>query len=162
MTARLHFNRFDDWREAREALPAARRAARNALRRGPGGGRSAPEAGPEELSFTCLSADEIAEMNRRYLDRRGATDVIAFPLSGPGSELTGDVYLCPPVARESARARGIPPSEEVVRLVAHGALHVLGHEHPEGDERENSAMFRLQEEIVARALRGRSEDGTGR
>lgn len=176
MTVELHFNRFGEWPAARRARPTAERAARDALRRpapsggsgegasaGPGGVRSADDvgdggsggAGPEggEVSFTCLAADEIADLNRRYLDRDGPTDVIAFPLSDPDLPPVGDVYLCPEVARESAGERGLPAAEEVVRLVAHGALHVVGHTHPEGEGRETSEMFRLQEEIVRRALR---------
>lgn len=158
MTVELHFNRFEEWPAAREALPAAGRAAREALSgSGPAEGDDGDEAdagGPErgEVSFTCLSADEIAEMNRRYLDRDRPTDVIAFPLSDPDAPPVGDVYLCPDLARESAEERGLPPAEEIVRLVAHGALHVLGHVHPEGEGRESSEMYRLQEEIVERAI----------
>lgn len=165
MTVELHFNRFDEWPAAREALPAAERAAREALC-----GRDAPESDdadhPDardfpnrgEVSFTCLAADEIAELNRRYLERDRPTDVIAFPLSDSDAPPMGDVYLCPDVARESAEERGLPPAEEVVRLVTHGALHLLGHVHPEGEGRESSEMYRLQEEIVERA---REESGGG-
>ena len=37
-----------------------------------------------------------------------------------------------------------------MRLLVHGVLHVLGHDHPEGEDRYGSAMFRLQEELVDR------------
>lgn len=154
MTAELHFNRFAEWRASREARPAAERAAREALSTPPPdvGAEAAPSA--VEVSFTCLGADEIAGMNRRYLDRERPTDVIAFPLAGPGGGLVGDVYLCPEVAREAADERGIPADREVVRLVVHGALHVLGWEHPEGPGRESSEMYRLQEEILDRVVGG--------
>ena len=159
MTVELHFNRFDEWTAAREALSAAERAARDALsRRDPPEGDGGESPGGE-VSFTCLAADEITEMNRRYLDRDRPTDVIAFPLSDPDAPPVGDVYLCPDVARESAAERGLPAAEEIVRLVVHGALHVLGHVHPEGEGRESSEMYRLQEEIVERALEG---DAPGR
>jgi probable rRNA maturation factor len=39
--------------------------------------------------------------------------------------------------------------EELARVAVHGALHVLGHDHPEGAGRVHSAMWRLQETIVA-------------
>lgn len=154
MTVELHFNRFGEWPAARRALPAARRAAREALRGrdGPGGNPVTDAADGGEVSFTCLPTGEITEMNRRYLDRDRPTDVIAFPLSAPGGPPVGDVYLCPEVAEESAEERGLPASEEVVRLVAHGALHVLGHDHPEEEGRASSEMYRLQERIVRRAL----------
>lgn len=157
MTAELHFNRFDEWPEAREALPAAEQAAREALASRPADGTSHPSAAgaggtPAEVSFTCLTAEEISEMNRRYLGRDRPTDVIAFPLDGPDGRLLGDVYLCPEAAREAAEERGLPASEEVVRLVVHGTLHVLGHEHPEGEGRQDAEMYRLQEEILDRVL----------
>lgn len=155
MTVELRFNRFGEWAAARRARPAAERAARDALAEREAAGGEAPA----EVSFTCLPADEIAAMNRRYLDRDRPTDVIAFPLSGPDEPLVGDVYLCPEVAVASAEERGLSAVEEVVRLVAHGALHVLGHEHPEGEERRDSPMYRRQEEIVRRALEG---GGSGR
>jgi probable rRNA maturation factor len=63
---------------------------------------------------------------------------------------SGDVYLCPEVARENARRHGVPVREEVARLVVHGTLHVLGHEHPEDDTRTRSAMWRRQERLLAR------------
>jgi len=60
----------------------------------------------------------------------------------------GDVYICPWVARREARARGIPPKEELIRLVVHGTLHAVGREHPDGPDRTRSAMWRRQERYV--------------
>jgi len=67
---------------------------------------------------------------------------------GPERETVGDVYICPAVAREHARALRIPPREELIRLVVHGTLHALGYEHPEGEGRTRSAMWRRQERYV--------------
>jgi probable rRNA maturation factor len=39
--------------------------------------------------------------------------------------------------------------QELIRLVVHGTLHALGREHPEGDGRTSSAMWRRQERYVA-------------
>jgi probable rRNA maturation factor len=54
------------------------------------------------------------------------------------------------VAARTAVELDIPEGEELVRLLVHGVLHVLGHDHPEGEDRYGSAMFRLQEELVER------------
>jgi probable rRNA maturation factor len=62
--------------------------------------------------------------------------------------VVGDVYVCPWIARREAQARGIPLRQELIRLVVHGTLHALGREHPEGPERERSAMWRRQERYV--------------
>jgi probable rRNA maturation factor len=99
------------------------------------------------ISITFLSGPRMRGLNRRALGRDRATDVIAFPLDHVGS-VAGDVYVCPSVARRSARDAGITEREEVLRLVVHGVLHVLGHEHPEGRGRTESAMWSAQERYV--------------
>lgn len=101
------------------------------------------------VSVTFVSPREVAALNRRYLGRRGRTDVIAFPLGRRGEPGVGDVYICPAVARAAARRYGVPLREELLRLVIHGTLHCLGYDHPERPERERSPFFRRQERIVA-------------
>jgi probable rRNA maturation factor len=64
----------------------------------------------------------------------------------------GDVYICAEVAQENARRQDIPAGEELLRLVVHGTLHVLGHDHPTGEGRTTSRMWRRQERILARVL----------
>ena len=104
-----------------------------------------------ELSFTFLTAPAMAALNRRHLGHRGPTDIITFEFAPvPGGARAGDVYVCPEVARENARRHGVRVREELARLVVHGTLHVLGHEHPEDDGRTRSAMWRRQERLVAR------------
>ncbi|MDT8435533.1 MAG: rRNA maturation RNase YbeY [Gemmatimonadota bacterium] len=99
-----------------------------------------------ELSVTFLPDEEMGELNRTWLGRSGPTDVIAFGLEGPAR--TGDVYVAPETAARNARELGIDVDEELARLVIHGVLHVLGHDHPEGDERYGSPMYELQEELL--------------
>ena len=108
-----------------------------------------------ELSLTFLTDEEIAQLNLEYLKRVGPTDVIAFCLGD--HPLVGDVYVSVDTARANAETYGITLSEELTRLVVHGALHVLGHSHPEDDSRHQSPMFELQEDIVARLLKNRPE-----
>jgi probable rRNA maturation factor len=104
-----------------------------------------------EISITFVDAPAIAALGAAHLGRTGPTDVIAFNLAEPADPL-GDVYICPAVAEESARDYGVELREELLRLVVHGVLHVLGYDHPEGPERVGSEMFRRQEEILSRVL----------
>ncbi len=92
-------------------------------------------------------------MNQRHFKRRGATDVISFGFRDPAGATIGDVYICPEVAALNARRYGVPVREELLRLVVHGTLHALGHEHPEGATRESSPMWRRQEQLLKRVLR---------
>ncbi len=104
------------------------------------------------LSLTLLSAPRMAALNRKHLGHAGATDVISFGFRDPQGAVIGDVYICPAVAARNARRFGVGVREELLRLVVHGTLHVLGHDHPAGDARESSPMWKRQERILARVL----------
>jgi rRNA maturation RNase YbeY len=106
------------------------------------------------LSITFLSNRRIAALNAEYLGHSGSTDVISFGFTppAPGAPVMGDIYIAPDVARAHARRLGVPVREELARLVVHGTLHVLGYDHPEGEPRTTSPMWRRQEKLLARAL----------
>lgn len=104
-----------------------------------------------EISITFVDTLAITALNETHLERSGSTDVIAFNLAEPSQPL-GDVYICPEVAAQSARQWGVELREELLRLVIHGVLHVAGHDHPEGEERLESEMFRRQEAILGAVI----------
>lgn len=106
-----------------------------------------------EISVTLLDDEAIRAMNRDYLGKDRPTDVIAFSL-GDGDETLGDVYLGVDQARRQAEELSVDYVEELLRLAIHGTLHVLGHDHPEGDDRDDSPMYRLQERLLREVLAG--------
>lgn len=96
----------------------------------------------------------MARMNREFLGHSGATDVITFELGSgePASGrvvVVGDIYIAPDVARRNAIDNGVGIRQELVRLIVHGTLHVLGYTHTEGSHRMTGDMWRRQEAIVA-------------
>jgi probable rRNA maturation factor len=103
------------------------------------------------ISIALVSSRAIAALNSKYLGHDGPTDVIAFAFASPGAgdaAALGDIYICPAVARKSAREFGVAFGDEIDRLVVHGSLHVLGWDHPSGAERERSPMWRRQESLL--------------
>lgn len=106
------------------------------------------------LSITFVPRAAITRLNKQHLGHRGPTDVISFGFNDPtgSGAVVGDVYVCPEVAAGNARRHGVTVREELARLVVHGTLHVLGHDHPEGEDRVDSAMWQRQERLVARLL----------
>jgi probable rRNA maturation factor len=100
------------------------------------------------ISVTFLGRDSMRRLNATHKGQDRPTDVLSFPMASPTGQVVGDVYICPWVARREAEARGIPLREELIRLVVHGTLHALGHDHPDGDERTRSVMWRRQERYV--------------
>lgn len=114
-----------------------------------------------EVSYAFLDDAAIAELNRDHLGHEGPTDVISFPLSSEGQPLVGDVYVGAEQARRQADDLGVELEEELLRLVVHGTLHVLGYEHPEGEDREGSEMYVRQEALLAEILRGAPDAPNG-
>jgi probable rRNA maturation factor len=104
------------------------------------------------ISISFVGRDAMRALHRRWKGTHSATDVLAFPLSGPDGWLVGDIYICPWQAVRHARALGVPLRRELTRLVVHGVLHVLGYDHPENAGRMESPMWRRQERHL-RALR---------
>lgn len=101
-----------------------------------------------EISVALVGDGEIAALNEEYLDHEGPTDVISFHLHDPGEPPLGDVYVGVDQAARQAAGFGAPADEEVLRLAVHGTLHVLGYEHPEGEDRADSPMFARQEMLL--------------
>jgi probable rRNA maturation factor len=105
-----------------------------------------------ELSVALLNDTDIAAMNAEYLQHEGPTDAITFALHEPGEPPLGDVYVGVEQAVRQAAEFGATPEHEVLRLAVHGTLHVLGYEHPEGEERTGSEMFLRQEALLGSFL----------
>ncbi|MBK9967283.1 MAG: rRNA maturation RNase YbeY [Holophagales bacterium] len=95
-------------------------------------------------------ADAAPEPEFRKIDR--PTDVLSFPAGDPA--FLGDVAVDVPYAARQAARRGHSLDREVKLLLAHGVLHLLGHDH-ETDEGE---MFRLQSRLVRKVF-GPGPDG---
>ena len=106
------------------------------------------------ISVAFVGRAAIARLNQEYLGHSGATDVISFGFASGGKRgaVIGDIYICPDVARTNARSQGLPVTQELLRLVIHGTLHVLGYDHPVGAARTESTMWRKQESILARIV----------
>lgn len=97
-------------------------------------------AGDDEAHAVGEEAGAVGE-EAGAVGRAGRADA-----GGPG--LLGDVYIGLPQAARQAREVEISLEEEVARLAIHGTLHVLGHDHPEGEDRSGSPMYELQERLL--------------
>jgi len=73
-------------------------------------------------------------------------------LDPEGGALLGDVYVGMEQSRRQALEEGVSETEELVRLAVHGTLHLLGWDHPDGQERDASPHYRRQEQLVREIL----------
>jgi len=107
-----------------------------------------------ELSIALVDDAAIAELNARYRGIEGPTDVLSFSLlEGAHADrrgaLLGDVVVSLDTAAAQARRARRSLDDEVLRLVIHGTLHLLGHDH----ERDGEARrMRAEERRVWKAL----------
>jgi probable rRNA maturation factor len=107
-------------------------------------------AGACELSVSFVTAEEMADLHKRYSGEEGTTDVLSFPLDEAdedGVRLLGDIVIAPEVA---ATNNPTDPAAELRLLLVHGILHLLGHDHEQEDER--AAMWALQERYAGVAV----------
>ncbi len=105
-----------------------------------------------ELSILLVADKEIEDLNRRYLQRKGPTNVIAFPMregeiANLNPEILGDIVVSIETAKRQAFESGIDFKEMLARLLIHGLLHLLGYDH-EGPEKEAGEMEQKEEELL--------------
>ncbi|MFT3872292.1 MAG: rRNA maturation RNase YbeY [Nocardioides sp.] len=108
-----------------------------------------------ELCVKAVDEATIAELNQRWMDKEGPTDVLAFPMDElrpglvgeePEEGVLGDLMLCPAVAARQAETAGHSESAEIELLTVHGILHLLGYDHAEPEEHRE--MFGLQAQLL--------------
>jgi probable rRNA maturation factor len=107
-----------------------------------------------ELSVALVDDSEIARLNRDYRDKPRPTDVLSFSLvEGDHSDhrggMLGDVVISVETAAQQASDRHRSLDETVTRLLIHGVLHLIGHDHE--DDAEARAMA-AEERRLWRAL----------
>jgi probable rRNA maturation factor len=93
---------------------------------------SADRGRPVELSILLTDDAGIRPLNRDYRGRDEATDVLSFEGDGP---LLGDVVISVETATSRVGQAGWTLEDELLFLLIHGTLHLLGHDHHELDQR---------------------------
>lgn len=102
------------------------------------------------VSVVFIDSRRSRTLNRRYLGHDWVTDVISFPLAPPPA-IEGEVYVNLDRALTQAEGLGLSYGNEVLRLVVHGVLHLLGYDDRSPVRRRR--MQRRQEALVTRFRR---------
>jgi probable rRNA maturation factor len=89
-----------------------------------------------ELSVLFVNSRRMRLLNARYRGIDEDTDVLSFPLRDEGREhgqvLLGDIVVSVPKALKQSEEFGVPFYEELLRLLVHGLLHLIGYDHETG------------------------------
>lgn len=101
---------------------------------------------PYEVSIVFLSRDEIRSMNSDYRGIDRATDIISFAFQdGEGVGFTpfllGDMFICPEIVEKHSVKYHSTYSREMLFVIIHGMLHLLGFNHDTLSERREMRML---------------------
>jgi rRNA maturation RNase YbeY len=101
----------------------------------------------KELSILFTDDTRIAQLNKRYLGKNGATNVLAFPMGEEAtaefdSPMLGDVVISETTALRESKELGETLEHTIVRLLIHGVLHLLGYDH----EKSLAAAMQMEKE----------------
>ncbi len=78
------------------------------------------------LNFIFCTDAYLLELNRKYLNHDYYTDIITFPYRQYPQPLEADIYISIDRVNENALQRGISFQDELLRVIIHGVLHLLG------------------------------------
>ena len=103
-----------------------------------------------EATIRIVDEEEGTELNRKYRNGVGATNVLSFAYaenSFVDSELLGDVVICAPIVVQEALSQSKSIDAHWAHMVVHGILHLCGYQHD--DEKEADKMEQLETKILA-------------
>ena len=99
----------------------------------------------EYLNIVFVTPEYIQDLNKQYRDIDAPTDVLSFKITEDGSK--AEIYICPKYVYLSFQGEEF--EEEILRLIIHGTLHILGYDHRESlNESPSEEMFVIQEELL--------------
>jgi len=108
--------------------------------------------GPKKVSISIasVSSDDIRKINKQYRKKNKDTDILSFSnyessdlMAGDDSEsvFLGELIVSCEFIEKSAKINNVPFEREMVFIISHGVLHLLGYVHGE-------RMFNIQDEVV--------------
>jgi len=128
---------------------------------------SLSELSEYDLSNITLKTDiiitddtEIRELNLKYRNMDKPTDVLSFALFADSPESRfiidnnislGDIIISAHTAEKQANENNKSLEEEIIFLLSHGLLHLLGFDHTNNDELK--FMLKIQDEMIEFAVK---------
>lgn len=102
----------------------------------------------KSLSYIFCADDYLLDINRQYLQHDYYTDIITFDLSEGEGGVTGEIYISVDRVKDNARQFNTTMTEELHRVIFHGALHLCGYK--DKTTREEKLMREKEAEYLTR------------
>jgi len=94
------------------------------------------------LNYIFCSDKRLLEINQQYLAHNYYTDIITFDLSEKIGEINGEIYVSVDRIRDNAKTGGYSFSNELLRVIFHGILHLCGY----GDKKKEERVLMREKE----------------
>jgi probable rRNA maturation factor len=98
------------------------------------------------LEINFIKRAELRNINISFLNHHYDTDIITFDYSDGGKLVDGEILISVDDAHENAKKFNVPVKNELVRLVIHGILHLMGYDDQTDSQRKT--MFVKQEKLL--------------
>ncbi len=100
------------------------------------------------LEVHFISAKKLHSINKKFLNHDYETDIITFQYSRSKKNIEGEILISIDNAKENAEKYLVSFSEELLRLVVHGILHLAGYDDKSPEEKKK--MMSKQEKLLNR------------
>lgn len=92
-----------------------------------------------EITLRIVDTKEMADLNSRYRQKNGPTNVLSFPFMLPDEikmelPILGDIVICADVVNREAQEQHKTQESHWAHMVIHGVLHLLGYDHEMDNE----------------------------
>ena len=104
----------------------------------------------KSLIINFVTAEQIIPINDKYLGHNYSTDIITFNYSGENYTLDGEIFISLNDASFFAKEYKVSLENEILRLIIHGVLHLLGYD--DKDINDKKKMKRLENSLVNKYL----------
>jgi len=91
--------------------------------------------GIESLGYVFCSDDFLLDINKKFLEHDTLTDIVTFDYS-EGKTLNGEIYISTDRVADNAQDFSVPFNTELLRVIAHGLLHMCGYGDKTADEKK--------------------------
>ena len=100
------------------------------------------------LEINFISGEDIHAINKSYLKHDYTTDIITFNYSDSLQQIDGEIFISIDDALSNSKKFKVTLSEELVRLVIHGILHLLGYD--DQNVTDKKIMKRLENKLLSK------------
>lgn len=115
----------------------------------------------ETINYIFCDDEYLLQMNQQYLNHDTLTDIITFELSPKGQPVVSDIYISVERVRENAKHFMVSFSDELLRVVFHGALHLIGYKDKSSEQvqvmREKEDEFLMNYRVSRGTNRNRKD-----